>query len=75
MFQLQAKKLEERRARFGIPAPSNDKKNLKRPAAQADVVDPEELEKRRKRAERFGIAVRILSHLAFIYSLNSTFRK
>ena len=55
-----AKKLEERAARFGIPAgmpapaPSNSKKNLKRPAAQADVVDPEELERRRKRAERFA---------------------
>ena len=75
---MHTKKLEERAARFGkpdAPAPSNDKKNLKRPAAQADVVDPEELEKRRKRAERFGIAVRTLYHLSFVYFLNPTFRK
>jgi hypothetical protein len=68
-------KIKERAARFGMPEPSNDKKNLKRPAAQADVVDTEELEKRRKRAERFGFEVRTLYHLSFIYSLNSTFRK
>ncbi|KAF8813608.1 hypothetical protein BYT27DRAFT_7180360 [Phlegmacium glaucopus] len=57
-----AEKLKERAARFGTkvqpdtpaPAPSNDKKNLKRSAPQADTVDPEELERRRKRAERFA---------------------
>jgi hypothetical protein len=72
-LQTEKRKLE-RAARFGMPAPSNDKKNLKRPAAQADV-DTEEMERRRKRAERFGIEVRTFYHLSFNYSLNSTFRK
>jgi hypothetical protein len=59
-----AEKLKERANRFGVGvqpdalATSNVKKNLKRPAVQADAIDPEELKKRQKRAERFGTAVR-----------------
>lgn len=64
------KVLEQRAARFGLNAQakaalaaSEAKANgngngKKRPAPSTQEVDPEELERRRKRAERFGTAVR-----------------
>ncbi|KAF8894906.1 hypothetical protein CPB84DRAFT_1848410 [Gymnopilus junonius] len=52
------KKLEERARRFGIQpdtatTPTNDNVNGKK--RSAPQVDPEELERRKKRAERFGL--------------------
>jgi hypothetical protein len=60
---LQSEKaLAERAARFGIKkdeakaAPTNKQNGKKRTADQVEPpVDPEEEEKRRKRAERFGV--------------------
>ncbi|KZT19898.1 hypothetical protein NEOLEDRAFT_1182999 [Neolentinus lepideus HHB14362 ss-1] len=52
-------KLKAREARFGATAPQNNgtsaKPNGKKRPAPAEDADPEELEKRKKRAERFGI--------------------
>jgi len=56
-------KLNTRAARFGLPAKSSAEKTSvvagqKRPApTSAEEADAEELERRRKRAERFGIKV------------------
>ncbi|KAF9484446.1 hypothetical protein BDN70DRAFT_928323 [Pholiota conissans] len=53
------KKLEERAARFGIKPGTTtdpaDPKSRKRAAPAAQELDPEELERRKKRAERFGV--------------------
>ncbi|KAF9047272.1 hypothetical protein BJ165DRAFT_1464864 [Panaeolus papilionaceus] len=55
--------LEARKARFGLPTTTEPKPTQpsttnpkKRPAPEAKPVDPEEEERKRKRAERFGLA-------------------
>jgi SAP domain-containing ribonucleoprotein len=51
--------LDARAKRFGI----NPKPNEKKRSAQTEDIDPEELERRKKRAERFGLPVARLSIL------------
>ncbi|PPQ99719.1 hypothetical protein CVT24_009702 [Panaeolus cyanescens] len=54
--------LEARKSRFGLPATTNSKPDAqatnpkKRPAPATKPADPEEEERRRKRAERFGLS-------------------
>lgn len=50
------KKLEERAARFGLKPEQANPNSKKRPSPQVQEVDSEELERRKKRAARFGIA-------------------
>ncbi|KAH7922378.1 hypothetical protein BV22DRAFT_1106669 [Leucogyrophana mollusca] len=61
IFQQDPEKLKARAARFGTSKPANEPspKSGQKRAAPVEEVDPEEQEKRRKRAERFGIPVAI----------------
>ena len=67
MLQLQdSEKLEARAQRFGTGQGEQKEgakvqavSNKKRGAAVVEEVDPEEQERRRKRAERFGIPVAV----------------
>jgi len=52
---IDPKKLDERAARFGLKPEQTPPNAKKRPSPQVQEIDSEELERRKKRAARFGI--------------------